>query len=177
MMGGKDRTDLRNREEIDLIVNGNCLGQWKRWEFIPLNRWVRSCHSSAQNPAVASISCRMKAKIFTVGHKDENVCTTHPYPSPVASVDSPLLPSCQLTLPHPLQYPALLKHSRHELTLQFLFLFCPDTSMVHTRAFFKSFFNITFSVRLLVVILLNIPTSVTVSQVFFLLPITFWFMV
>lgn len=27
MMGGKDRTDLRNREEIDLIVNGNCLGQ------------------------------------------------------------------------------------------------------------------------------------------------------
>lgn len=27
------------------------------------------------------------------------------------------------------------------LTLQFLFLFCPDTSMVHTRAFFKSFFK------------------------------------
>lgn len=132
---------MRNREEIDLIVSGNWLGQWERWEFIPLIRWVRSCHSSAQNPAVASISHRMKAKIFTVGHKDEKVCTTHPYPSPVASVDSPLLPSCQLTLPHPLQYPALLKHSRHELTLQFLFLFCPDTSMVHTHAFFKSFFK------------------------------------
>jgi len=28
MMGGKkDRTDLRNREEIDLIVNGSWLGQ------------------------------------------------------------------------------------------------------------------------------------------------------
>ena len=49
MMGGKDRTDLRNREEIDLIVNGNCLGQWKRWEFIPLNRWVRSSLSTDES--------------------------------------------------------------------------------------------------------------------------------
>ena len=153
MMGGKkDRTDLRNREEIDLIVNGNWLGQWQRWEFIPINGWVRSCHSSAQNPEVASISCRMKAKIFTVGHKDEKVCTTQPYPSPVASMGSPLLPSCQLTLPHPLQCPALLKHSKHELTFQSLFLLCQDTSRVHTHASSSLFLNITFSVRLLIVI-------------------------
>ena len=40
-----------------------------------------------------------------------------------------------------LHFTLLLKHSRHELTLQFLFLLCPDTSMAHTPAFFKSFFK------------------------------------
>ena len=39
-----------------------------------------------------------------------------------------------------LHFNSLLKHSRHELTLKFLFSLCPDTSMAHTPAF-KSFFK------------------------------------
>lgn len=136
-------------------------GEW-RWGLIILSRWVRSPHSSAQNPAMVSISLKRQLRSWKWAARSVNLYhTPHPallthWPLPTALLQA------HSTSPTPIS-----SHCSNipgmNLPLQpLLYLFWLVTKVTHKLAFLRSL-SITFSVRPL-----QISTSMTIFISFLL---------